>query len=83
MLQRLAVLTLTSSVMSLLQVSPLQVTVEQRVQHAVAVFEVLCQILLDTGVHLPTMVVSLQRSLSMIQAAHVNFVETGKLHFTK
>lgn len=57
---RLAVLTLTSSVMSLLQVSPMEVTVEQRVQHAVATLKVLRQVPLDTWVHLPALVVSLQ-----------------------
>lgn len=60
MVQRLAVLTLTSSVTSLLQVSPMKVTMEQRVQHAVAALKVLCQVLLDTWVHLPALVVSLR-----------------------
>lgn len=49
-----------ASVALLLQVSPLKVTVKQRVQHAVTAFEVLCQVLLDAGVHLPAVVVSLQ-----------------------
>ena len=69
-----AVLTLTSSVTSLLQVSPLKVTVEQRVQHTVAVLKVLCQVLLDTRMHLPALVVSLQRRSSIIQAAQISFV---------
>ena len=67
-------LTLTSSVLSLLQVSPLEVTVEKRVQHAVAALEVLCQVQLDTGVHFPALIVSLQRRSSVIQSAQVNLL---------
>ena len=50
-------------VMSLLHISPLEIATKQRIQHAIAALEVLCQVLLGAGVHLSALIVSLQSEI--------------------
>ena len=55
-------------VKSLLQISPLEVPTNQRIQHAVTAFEVLRQVLLDAGVHPSAPIVSLQKRGESVDA---------------